>query len=932
MTDHLQACPMINLELPVMPPRSRLYPLAPIGLGTPQVEGLTSYLARLTRVHCVPLSKLLKLEIATVLDRPKNVCYDRFRSRVHALNGFYPWTQLTLAALEALTGRNDLRFLTMSPWRHVLGRTKLLRPHLAWCPRCYHEWRQSGQPLYQPLVWALDVVQVCVKHHQALGHCCPNADCQKRLPLINGPGQLGHCPFCHRWLGSGSATTQDGGWDEATWQWQRWVATQLGEVVAAAPNLPADPEAHTLAQNMRMRITSKQIYELERVSGLSASAPHGWMKGTHLPQLALLVRFCYPLELRLLDLFTPPPASQIWTDTDDDDQPGAQSRDRPKVEAVELRGQLERFLSDTQSPPRPASQVAHQLGLSVTTLYQVCPEQHRQIVARYRQYQQIEQRQKRKKLAQDLRAILADDEAPPPSLQAVARRLQINPSTAKYLCPDLCRLIIDRYKTYHATRKQNVRATLQASLTGQEEPPRSVTELAARLGEHPNYLYRHVPALCRAVTERLQTYLHSQQGQQAPEKEMNLMTSAADQSRLWEQFTAIVAAEEQPPPSFVEVARRLGCRPEYLRHHYSDLYRQLRQQQEAYPLSLERRLREILAEQESPPPSLKQVARRLGVNDTTLTGWLPELCQEIVRRGQAYRQAERLRWKLFLDKVLSENQVPPLSLADVARSLDCRSTALQRHFPEASRALVERHQAYQEAERTRVKAILEAILADYQPSPPALKQVAHQLGYEDSKFVRRHFPDLCRQIHHRHQAHRQRTARAELAAVLADDEAQPPPSLHEISRRLGYTANGLKRLCPDLCQVLVEKGQSYWRSQKRAVKQALQALLEDEASQPLPVQALAEEFDYTPETIRQHFPDLTAAVSEKYETYRQERGRQRRRQLDEEVKRLTREIYHQGLDPSLSRVSLRLPQPKMVMALHVQQAWREARQELGLPD
>jgi len=47
-----------DLTAPVVPPRSRFYPLKPIGIGTPLVESLTSYLLRRAEAHTVPVGTL----------------------------------------------------------------------------------------------------------------------------------------------------------------------------------------------------------------------------------------------------------------------------------------------------------------------------------------------------------------------------------------------------------------------------------------------------------------------------------------------------------------------------------------------------------------------------------------------------------------------------------------------------------------------------------------------------------------------------------------------------------------------------------------------------------------------------------------------------------------------------------------------------------
>jgi hypothetical protein len=42
-----------DVSIPPLPSHSRLYRLEPIGIGTPYVESLTGYIARLAEMHCV---------------------------------------------------------------------------------------------------------------------------------------------------------------------------------------------------------------------------------------------------------------------------------------------------------------------------------------------------------------------------------------------------------------------------------------------------------------------------------------------------------------------------------------------------------------------------------------------------------------------------------------------------------------------------------------------------------------------------------------------------------------------------------------------------------------------------------------------------------------------------------------------------------------
>lgn len=53
-----------HLTLPSMPEPSVLYALAPIGIGSPLVESMTSYFARLAEAHCVFPGVLMRKIIA----------------------------------------------------------------------------------------------------------------------------------------------------------------------------------------------------------------------------------------------------------------------------------------------------------------------------------------------------------------------------------------------------------------------------------------------------------------------------------------------------------------------------------------------------------------------------------------------------------------------------------------------------------------------------------------------------------------------------------------------------------------------------------------------------------------------------------------------------------------------------------------------------
>src|SRR5947209_19690784 len=99
---------------------SKLYYLEPIGIRTPVVESLTSYISRLAHAHSVLLRTLVTDEILphvirTHLYQEGQPVYDHlttFWKRSAMLNGTCSTTVNWVSTLAQLTQRNDLRFLT----------------------------------------------------------------------------------------------------------------------------------------------------------------------------------------------------------------------------------------------------------------------------------------------------------------------------------------------------------------------------------------------------------------------------------------------------------------------------------------------------------------------------------------------------------------------------------------------------------------------------------------------------------------------------------------------------------------------------------------------------------------------------------------------------------------------------------------------------
>ena len=130
-----------------------------------------------------------------------------FRPASHSINGIGKQSRSWVHALEAATSRNDLRFLTLLPFREILPHQGLLfRRAQAWCPQCLHQRGRERKAAYLPLLWSLRPVTICALHGQPLLELCPY--CSRSFGPLLANSRPGYCGHCRRWLGTSCPTAQ----------------------------------------------------------------------------------------------------------------------------------------------------------------------------------------------------------------------------------------------------------------------------------------------------------------------------------------------------------------------------------------------------------------------------------------------------------------------------------------------------------------------------------------------------------------------------------------------------------------------------------------------------------------------------------------------------------------------------------------------------
>jgi hypothetical protein len=398
-----------NIEMPCMSTRSQLYNLEPIGMGTGCAESLTSYIARLAVAHSLTPAVLLGRTLAPFMD--KNYCLqgdarpgarrsplgNSFGEYAKAINGIGVIAKDWVIALQNLTLRSDLNFLTMIPWADVFTNRNLLRSSRRWCPSCYHDWRGDGQQIYEPLLWTFRDLEVCAKHQRRLISQCQH--CDHKLPWLGRCSQPGYCSKCGEWLGTSlDQVSNDTPILDYELKWQIWVAKNLEEMIMAATHLPPPPKERTAkAISICINQASDGIMNrFARLIGKRKNTAWGWQHGQAQIPIDDLLRICYRVGVPLVDfLYT-----EVFVLKDVELLPtlafasGVKTINRQPPSTLD-RETTERSLRTILKDQRPAPMktVATQLNINKRSLYRHFPELCRAILARHKKHREISHHQ-----------------------------------------------------------------------------------------------------------------------------------------------------------------------------------------------------------------------------------------------------------------------------------------------------------------------------------------------------------------------------------------------------------------------------------------------------------------------------------------------------------------------------------------------------------
>lgn len=259
-------------------------------------------------------------------------------------------------------------------------------------------------------------------------------------------------------------------------------------------------------------------------------------------------------------------------------------------------------------------------------------------------------------------------------------------------------------------------------------------------------------------------------------------------------------------------------------------------------------------------------------------------------------------------------QDPPPALSDIAHDIGYTSPDyLYAKYSELCRKITARHRTYYGLQRNApdpnepddktLEQALQKALTD--PIPPSFQQLGRDLGYRTRYTprtrLRKKFPVLYQSILDRHMTCRRshvEHVRRKLEETLLNE---PPPTLDEVTERLGYRTNTFFRQHhPDLVRVIVQRHAKSRKESFRLLGSKLRAILQEK--QPVALRAAARRLGRNSSHLGTQFPEISQAITQRYRLFISKRSRQRKKQGAARIRATALELHSNGQYPSLKLI------------------------------
>lgn len=477
--------------------RSRLYHLAPIGIGTPEVESLTGYIARLSAAHRISVYSFYKYLVFSIIQKA-SVFWGRSvlsSAYVRSLNGIGTIAKDAVDAIGALTMRSDISHLTWLFWSDTLSLSKLFKPQRVWCPCCYEDWRITGRVIYEPLIWTLNAIEVCTKHRMRLRPDCPH--CGRSQEWLAHRSRPGYCNKCREWLGTSGVSDSQRSCkllEVSEWEYQQWVSESIGALLAASLSLSVKPTKEASVESLTLcveKFTRGNAEAFSKILPIAVYQIGRWKRGKLQPQLGTILKLCYLMGVNLVDFLTGHIDVEQLTVAVQSfaiQHPYESQKQAVKTDRRAIGRKFKRVLRSKKMPPSVTA-LAARWNINVALLHRYFPEMCQTVIERRR----VDEKARADFQREYLKAALAEN--PPRSLKRIIRTMSPRSWRAQIekRHPELCKAIRNRYHKYQVDLKKR----------NERELKREIRQAAIKLHRQSTYPSTNVVAARLSVPSRM---------------------------------------------------------------------------------------------------------------------------------------------------------------------------------------------------------------------------------------------------------------------------------------------------------------------------------------------------------------------------------------------------------------------------------------------
>lgn len=252
----------------VTPPR--YFRLKPVGQGG-NVESLASYVSRLAFAHRLTPRSFVEELVSPQdgSDAAFGLQRDWYQREGRDFIGVSARASLMADWLELNTGATGLRLCTLNSLSGLTCGQKLLTSSSRVCIKCLAEDQQNGTPMYERLLWRLEVVNACDLHRCALVELqCGNERPSRVIPKL--PGVCRHCGS----IGLKCCIDRD---HDSVSEADIWVAHQCRNLLEAMPML-AQADQRPIKASLKAYWKSRgPLRAAAKATGISQQAVSEWL-------------------------------------------------------------------------------------------------------------------------------------------------------------------------------------------------------------------------------------------------------------------------------------------------------------------------------------------------------------------------------------------------------------------------------------------------------------------------------------------------------------------------------------------------------------------------------------------------------------------------------------------------------------------------------